>query len=89
MRVFADSNNPVGGWVLRASDIAGLSQTQIRDKFSLPQTPAYQVDVNVPSGQRVRASTASSALGNAGGGVQFEILGTVRSEWLNNPRRLP
>ena len=78
--------------VMRASDIAGLSAAQIKDKFALSQVPTYVTDVNIPAGQTVRASTANGILGNGGGGVQFEVL-VPRGEtppigWFKNPRSL-
>ncbi len=59
---------------MREADIKGLGSQQIQDKFSLPQPPTSVLPVNIPGGQKIQASTASSALGNSGGGVQFQLV---------------
>lgn len=68
------TNDPADTWMMRASDIVGLTPLQIQDKFALKNTPTYVVDVNLPAGQTVRASTANGIMGNGGGGVQFEVI---------------
>ena len=80
--------------VMRASDIAGLSAAQIKDKFALRQVPTYVTDVNIPAGQTMRASTANGILGNGGGGVQFEVVSKPAKpedfeKWFKNARPLP
>ena len=91
VRVYVDNgktNNQVASWMMRESDINGLSPEQIKDKFALSQVPTHITNVNVPATQTMRASTANGILGNGGGGVQFEVLGKPDSTWFENPRRL-
>ena len=74
--------------VMRTSDIKGLNAQQIQEKFALPYLPTHQVDATIPQGNTIRASTAGSAFGQSGGGVQFEVLSKPQSSWFNNPRSL-
>jgi filamentous hemagglutinin len=92
----ASQTSQAASWMMRASDIEGLSPQQIKDKFALSQVPTYVTDVNIPAGQTMRASTANGILGNGGGGVQFEVTNKPKTEaeqktfnsWFTNPRPL-
>lgn len=76
VRVFTqDVNTPNGSWIMKKSDIDGLTPAQIKDKFAIPgnELPNRIVDVNIPSGTRLRTGKAASTSGGSGGGLQFEI----------------
>jgi filamentous hemagglutinin len=101
VRVYVDrgGSGQAGEWLMRASDIEGLSATQIASKYALPQVPNMITDATIPAGQSLRASIANDVQirqgigGNGGGGgVQFEVLipkGTeIPSSWFSNPRAL-
>ncbi len=40
--------NQVGGWVMRADQVRGLTPQQIRDRFALPAVPTMITEVVVP-----------------------------------------
>lgn len=56
-----------------AEDIKGLTPSQIQNKFSLPSTPKFVVDVELEAGTRIRTGTANSLFGFDGGGQQFDL----------------
>lgn len=88
----------VASWMMRESDIKGLTAEQIASKYALPQVPTMRTDVTVPAGQQLRVTVANGIQikqgigGNGGGGVQFEVLnwpkGPAYDSWFNNPRPL-
>lgn len=104
LRYYTEAQNSSelqGYWILRSSDIKGLTSEQIASKFSLPQVPTHVAEVTVPTGTKLRATIANdvnifpdrSLGGNGGGGgVQFEILNppnvTTFKHWFSNPVRL-
>ena len=50
VRVYNPStgSNQVGGWIMRAADVRGLTPQQIRDRFALPAVPTMITYVLVP-----------------------------------------
>jgi uncharacterized protein with beta-barrel porin domain len=44
------ANGAVGGWVMRASTVRGLTPEQLRDRFALPFLPTNITNVLLPSG---------------------------------------
>ena len=52
-----------GGWVMLEEDIIGLTAEQIRDKYALPATPKYIVDVILPEGTTIRGGIANGVPG--------------------------
>lgn len=77
VRVYKQTSNsqPSGSWVMKKNDIDGLTNSQIKDKFSLPQTPDRVVDVLVPANKSIRVGKAApiNNFGANGGGIQFEL----------------
>jgi hypothetical protein len=76
VRVFTEGiNNPNGRWIMKKSDIEGLTPAQIKDKFAIPgdDLPNKIVDVNIPEGTRIRTGKAAATSGGNGGGTQFEL----------------
>jgi len=63
-----------GRWVMKKSDIQGLSPLQIKEKFALPDVPTHFSEVTVPSGTNMRVGITGPNYGHAGGSTQFEIL---------------
>lgn len=80
VRVYGE-NSPRGGWVMKESDIAGLSPAEIQDKFALPATPSHVIDVRPPPGTPMRTGTVNPLFGGAGGAQQFEFLERVNDGW--------
>lgn len=70
-------------WFMQADDINALTPLQIQDKFALPTTPEFGLDVELDAGTRIR-----SGIGFEGGGQQFDLMGQRVSNFIN-PRPLP
>lgn len=73
-----DATNPssaVGSWMMRASEVRGLTAAQIRDKFALPALPTNMVQVLVPTGYAVYTGIAAPIAGwGEGGGLQNRLM---------------
>ena len=66
----------LGGWVMKLSDVEGLTPEEIKDKFALPATPVKICDVTVPAGTKMRTGLCNPLEGwGKGGGVQFDLMG--------------
>lgn len=69
-----DPTNPssaIGSWMMRASEIRGLTAEQIRAKFALPALPTNMVQVVVPTGYALYTGIAAPIAGwGEGGGLQ-------------------
>lgn len=78
-----------GGWVMKASDLEGLSPEEIQDKFALPQCPKMMCDVTIPKGTEMRTGLCNPLEGwGKGGGTQFDLMGQ-RVGTFENERALP
>ena len=75
-----NSGNRIGRWLLDPDDIKGLSSTQIKNKYSLPELPTRIGEVKVPAGTRLRTGIAGPqpSWNAKGGGVQFELKEGIR-----------
>ncbi len=73
VRVYT-GNNKVGGWLMRYSDIQGLTSVQIQSKFALPSTPTHYCYVNVPAGTMLYVGVVNQS--SISGTLQYE-LGTI------------
>ena len=86
VRVSGGRSLPTANWIMRASDIEGLTPEQIAAKYSLFATPTHIGNVTIPAGQPLQASTANGILRGdnpGGGGVQFFI----PMDWEDLPRQ--
>ncbi len=74
VRVYDDVNsNMKGSWLMRGSDIRGLTPQQIKDLYSLPTLPKYYVEVTFDAGTKLRAGVAGPIEGwGRGGGLQYD-----------------
>lgn len=77
---------PGGQWIMRASDIEGLSPQQIANKFALPEVPTGITSITPPAGTRIRTGEVNPNFGGAGGGIQFQLLDYVNEGWANVTR---
>ena len=69
-------------------DIIGLTAEQIRDKYALPATPKYIVDVILPEGTTIRGGIANGVPGlGQGDGLRFDMMGQQIGEFIN-PRSI-
>lgn len=76
VRVYAENNgNLVGRWMMKYSDIQGLTAREIQQKFALDYLPTHYCIVNVPTGVQMYAGVVApiDAWGVVGGGIQFEL----------------
>jgi RHS repeat-associated protein len=74
VRVYVQGrNSPAGAWVMEASEIEGMSMSEIQQKFALPFTPSHITAVDVPAGTTIRVGTAGANAFGPGGGMQVEI----------------
>ncbi len=88
VRVHGEGNK-ASKWMMKSSEIEGLSAEQIKDKFALPELPTQVSDVNVPSGTKVRIGTAGKVDGwGDGGGGQVEVLQRLPEDAFTNTRNL-
>jgi uncharacterized protein YukE len=85
VRVYdGDTSRMAGGWMMIEEDIAGLSAAEIRDLYSLPNTPLYLCDVEIPAGATLRTGITNEVPGwGSGGGVQFDLMGQRVGEFTN------
>ena len=89
VRVFNSSKNKAkGSWLMKESEIKGLSPAEIKDTFSLPFTPNKMVDVEVPINTFMRSGEAAGIkeFGTQGGGMQFELLQNIPDSSFKNIR---
>ncbi|MBQ2644660.1 hypothetical protein IJG14_03700 [bacterium] len=71
-----DVSGMYGGWVMKQSDVEGLTPEEIQDKFALPATPVKICDVTIPAGTKMRTGLCNPLKGwGSGGGVQFDLMG--------------
>ncbi len=81
VRVYTNGvTQPSGKWIMKYSDIQGLTPAQIQSKFALPNTPTHYCYVNVPSGTQMYAGIVGENYGyTAGQAVQFELGSNIPS----------
>lgn len=73
VRVHGHSNQ-ARNWVMKATDIEGLTGPQISIKFNIPEVPTMLSKVEIPAGTKIRSGTVGpNTFGNSKGAVQFEI----------------
>lgn len=71
----ANPSNAVGSWMMRASEVRGLTAIQIRDKFALPALPTNIVQVVVPVNYALYTGIAAPIAGwGDGGGLQNRVM---------------
>ena len=75
-----------GGFMTILDQVRGLTPQQIQDVLSLQYSPTMVTDVNVPVGTNIAIGTTSAVFGDAGGGLQVELLGRIPDESFTNPR---
>jgi len=85
----ANPSGAVGSWMMRASEVRGLTAAQIRDKFALPALPTNIVQVQVPASYALYTGIAAPIAGwGAGGGLQNRVMankapaGVANDPWL-------
>ena len=82
VRVYTNgTTQPAGKWIMKYSDIQGLTPAQIQSKFALPNTPTHYCFVSVPKGTEMYAGIVGENYGyTAGQAVQFELGTNIPTE---------
>ena len=78
VRVYNPStgSNPVGSWIVRVSQLRGLSRDQIRNVLALPSPPVSSTLVEVPAGIVMYTGLAGAIAGwGDGGATQSKMMG--------------
>ncbi len=93
VRVFnpKNGNSPMGKWMMKESEIQGLSPEQIQQRFALPgqNAPSEILEVEVPAGTLMQVGYAGTNAWGTGGGVQFEVMEAIPSSSFGIPTALP
>ncbi|WP_232685984.1 hypothetical protein [Halobacterium zhouii] len=87
VRVHTDGNQN-GRFLMRQSDIEGLTPTELKNKFSLPYKPKYVSDVTVPEGTWINMGTVKSNFGGDRGAKQFNLGKRLDERFFTNRRLL-
>ena len=100
VRVFKEGgeSGPMGRWIMKESELLNesgeyLSPVEIQKKFSLPSVPNKILDVEVPSGKRMRVGEVGAKVNKefptgTGGGTQFQLIDQIPDESFKNVRDL-
>lgn len=68
------ASNKARPWVMKQSDIEGLSPTEIAKKFNIPDVPTRISKVTIPKGTNLRTGVVGpNKFGKSQGAIQFEI----------------
>lgn len=88
VRVSSSAENPGGSWVMRASDIQGLSTSQIKAAWNIPGEVNFVSEANLPEGTAIRAGVVNGGgptpFNGAGGAVQYQIMSEPQASWFTN-----
>ena len=85
VRVFSynsdGTSNKLGGWLMKKSDIEGLTPAQIADKYALPKEPTHICDIKLNPDFNLQTGIANPVEGwGNGGGQQFDTMGKFIDE---------
>ncbi len=74
------SNNPIGAFLVRADEIAGMTPKQIQQHLVLPNLPTQVAEVTVPAGTRmqvVKVAAQPEFGASESGNVQYQLLDQI------------
>ncbi len=74
-----------GKWLVRRTDIEGLTPAEIKQRLALPAEPTHISDVRLPSGTKLRIGAINKG---DDGVLQFEIQGSPQRSWFRNTREI-
>ena len=72
VRVYTSGSNKTGKWLMKYSDIQGLTPAQIQKKFALPNKPTHYCFVDVPDGTIVYVGRVNQS--SVPGTLQYEVV---------------
>ncbi|CAC9458844.1 hypothetical protein [uncultured Gammaproteobacteria bacterium] len=82
VRVVSNKSPQKGQWIMRQSDIKGLTPQQIADKFALENVPTGITSIKPPKGVKIRTGKVNENFDRPGGGTQFQLLDEIKG-WSN------
>jgi hypothetical protein len=89
VRVYGEEGGRVREWLVKESDIKGLTPEQIKGKLALDYVPTKICDVFIPEGTKLRVGETSENFGEKGGVRQFEVLEEeIEKSWYKEERSL-
>lgn len=89
VRVFKDGGSKQSAWIVKQSEIEGLTPSQIKDKLALDNVPDMIVELTVPSNFPLRTGRiAPRPNGTSGGKIQFQLLQNLNDSYWGTPRGL-
>ena len=89
VRVFTtgSNGNKIGRWLMKYSDIQGLTPAQIQSKFALPTTPTHYCFVNVPAGTIIYVGAVNGS--SVSGTLQYELAAKLSESYYGISMLLP
>jgi len=79
-----------GNWIVKKSEVQGLTPEQIKDALGLKDVPTRVADVHVPGGFKLREGIIAEVpeWGSKGGKIQTEVLDDVFDDMFINSREI-
>jgi filamentous hemagglutinin len=75
--------------MMRKEAIKGMTPSQIKIKYALPDTPKYISEVHVPSGTNIRkGKIGGNDFGDIEGAVQYELLDRLPKSAFKNTKEI-
>ncbi len=76
---------PIGRWLVKKSEIDGLTPEQIKDILGLEFAPTHVTEVRVPAGVKIRQGIAGeiSEWSAEGGGFQTQLLENIDESYFD------
>ena len=91
MRVHG-KNNKARSWIMKEEAVRGLSASQLRAKYQIPDLPTHISDVHVPAGTKMHRGRVNEILGDQGilgsGAVQYNLQERLPVDFFTNTRLL-
>lgn len=84
-------DNPIGGFLVRADEISGMTAVQIQQHLALPKIPTQVADVIVPAGTKMQVGKVAPQPqfdAHNSGGVQYQLLEQIPTGSFGVPRPL-
>jgi len=85
VRVYTDGKI-TGEWVVKKSEIKGLTPAQMKKTLALKDTPTHWATVKIPAGTEIREGIVAQNEFGKGGGRQTEILSDLKNDWYSDSK---
>ncbi|MBO5322853.1 MAG: DNRLRE domain-containing protein [Oscillospiraceae bacterium] len=89
VRVFTtgSNGNKIGRWLMKYSDIQGLTPAEIQSKFMLPNPPTHYCYVYVPTGTTIYVGVVNNS--SISGTLQYELAEILSESYYGTSMLLP